>query len=171
MWQLNLPRSERRLYHCPAMGTWSAGDTGTAVSLPARFPCGTATAGHRTEGGSVENDWWAGEHTPGTECVDSSGTAANSLAVGARPWPPSPGSGSALTASRNEWSRIESAEGRLAFTLNEPNVLAFMAHVLGKFPPGLRTSSAIAERSNRSSLPPCGCGRFCGRFLATPPWV
>ena len=171
MWQLSLPRSQWRLYHCPAMGTWSAGDTGTAVSLPARFPCGMATAGHRIEGGSVQNNWWAGEHTPGTECVDSSGDGCESCRRWGEAVAPVAGLGLGAHRFSHEWIRIESAEGRLAFILNEPNVLAVIAYMLGKFPPALRTPSAIAERSNRSSLPLCGCGRFCGRFLATPPWV
>ena len=111
------------------MGTWSAGDTGTAVSLPARFPCGTSTA----EGGSVENDWRAGEHTPGTECVDSSGDGCEFC----RPWveavAPVAGLGPGAHRFSLEWGRIESAEGRLAFTLNKPNVLAVIAYMLGKF--------------------------------------
>ena len=52
--------------------------TGRGRAFPEGFTWGTATAAHQIEGGNVNNDWWAFEHTPGSGCAESSGDACNS---------------------------------------------------------------------------------------------
>ncbi len=79
--------------------------------FPDDFEWGTATAAHQTEGGNVNNDWWAFEHNPGAGCRESSGDACDSwnrweedVAIVA-----DLGLGSYRFSV--EWSRIEPAEG------------------------------------------------------------
>jgi beta-glucosidase len=45
--------------------------------FPAGFVWGTATAAHQVEGSNWNNDWWAWEHRPGTNCVEPSGDACD----------------------------------------------------------------------------------------------
>jgi beta-glucosidase len=54
-----------------------AGTTG-GRAFPEGFTWGTATAAHQIEGGNVNNDWWAFEHTEGSGCTESSGDACDS---------------------------------------------------------------------------------------------
>jgi beta-glucosidase len=46
--------------------------------FPGGFTWGTATAAHQIEGGNVNNDWWAFEHTPGSGCSEPSGDCCDS---------------------------------------------------------------------------------------------
>jgi len=75
---------------------------------------GVATAAHQIEGGNVNNDWWAWEHTPGSGCAEPSGDACDSL----HRWPEDIElvSSMGLGAYRFslEWSRIEPAEGEFS---------------------------------------------------------
>ncbi len=104
------------------------------ITFPDRFVWGTATAAHQIEGGNVNNDWWAFEHDPASNCADVSGDACDSFnryeddiarvaALG-------------LSAYRFslEWSRIEPEEGefsrvaldhyrRMAATCHEHGIL------------------------------------------------
>ena len=79
--------------------------------FPEGFTFGTSAAAHQVEGGNVNNDWWAWEHTPRTTCVEPSGDAidfwhryAHDAALLGR---------LGLPAHRMslEWSRIEPAPG------------------------------------------------------------
>ncbi len=45
------------------------------VEFPDGFVWGTAAAAHQAEGGNWNNDWWAWEHDPRSNCVDVSGDA------------------------------------------------------------------------------------------------
>ncbi len=129
MWQLNLPEASGV---STTVQLWAPGRPATPEQ-PFRSQQGSHAELRRPQGGSVENDWRAGEHTPGTECVDSSGDGCEFC----RPWveavAPVAGLGPGAHRFSLEWGRIESAEGRLAFTLNKPNVLAVIAYMLGKF--------------------------------------
>ena len=85
--------------------------TGLERRFPDGFDWGTATAAHQIEGGNVNNDWWAFEHTPGSGCVESSGDACDSW----NRWREDVDlvADLGLTSYRFsvEWSRIEPAEG------------------------------------------------------------
>jgi beta-glucosidase len=88
--------------------------TSRAIGFPEGFLWGTSTAAHQIEGGNVNNDWWAWEHSPNSDCAESSGDACDSL----RRWPED----IELVASMSlgayrfslEWSRIEPAEGEFS---------------------------------------------------------
>ncbi|HEV8064442.1 MAG TPA: family 1 glycosylhydrolase, partial [Acidimicrobiales bacterium] len=47
--------------------------------FPPGFVWGVATAAHQIEGGNVNNDWWAWEHTPGSGTLAPSGDACDSF--------------------------------------------------------------------------------------------
>ena len=47
------------------------------VSFPEGFLWGTATAAHQVEGGNWNNDWWAWEHNPASNCREPSGDACD----------------------------------------------------------------------------------------------
>jgi beta-glucosidase len=53
---------------CPVMN---------GAAFPTGFVWGTATAAHQVEGGNWNNDWWAWEHRPDTNCADPSGDACD----------------------------------------------------------------------------------------------
>src|SRR5580693_5719789 len=105
--------------------------TGHSRAFPAGFTWGTATAAHQIEGGNVNNDWWAFEHTPGSGCVAPSGDACDSWSR----WPEDVDLVAELGLSSYrfsvEWSRIEPAEGEWSY--------AAMAHYR-------RICEALAER-------------------------
>jgi beta-glucosidase len=46
-----------------------------SIEFPDGFLWGTATAAHQVEGGNWNNDWWAWEHNPQSNCVEPSGDA------------------------------------------------------------------------------------------------
>jgi beta-glucosidase len=82
--------------------------------FPEGFLFGTAQSAHQVEGGNVNSDWWAWEHTPGTPCVEPSGDACDvyhryrdDVALMA---------GLGLNAFRFsiEWARIEPEEGEFS---------------------------------------------------------
>jgi beta-glucosidase len=85
-----------------------------ARSFPEGFRWGTATAAHQVEGGNVNNDWWAWEHTPGSGTLEPSGDACDQYHRY--------GSDLALLRALGfnsyrfsvEWSRIEPAEGEFS---------------------------------------------------------
>ena len=47
----------------------------SAIDFPDGFIWGTATAAHQVEGNNWNNDWWAWEHNPMSNCVEPSGDA------------------------------------------------------------------------------------------------
>ena len=84
------------------------------ADFPRDFLWGSATSAHQVEGGSVNNDWWAWEHTPGSGCVEPSGDAIDH-------WNRFDGDFALLAAlGQNahrislEWSRIEPAPGEFS---------------------------------------------------------
>jgi len=86
----------------------------TERDFPEGFLWGGATAAHQVEGGNVNNDWWAWEHTGRTTAVEPSGDAIDHL----HRYDPD----FALLASLGhnahrmslEWSRIEPAPGEFS---------------------------------------------------------
>src|SRR5512142_2276769 len=57
------------------MATWQDRVRGVERDFPEGFLWSTSTAAHQVEGGNVNNDWWAWEHTPGSTAVEPSGDA------------------------------------------------------------------------------------------------
>jgi beta-glucosidase len=84
--------------------------------FPDGFDWGTATAAHQIEGGNVNNDWWAFEHTPGSGCVESSGDACDSWNRWQEDVDLVAGLGLGSYRFSVEWSRIEPAEGEWSHT-------------------------------------------------------
>jgi beta-glucosidase len=88
--------------------------TGGIRAFPAGFRWGTATAAHQIEGGNVNNDWWAFEHTPGSGCSEPSGDACDSWLR----WTEDADLVAALGLDNYrfsvEWSRVEPAEGEIS---------------------------------------------------------
>ncbi len=83
-------------------------------AFPEGFTWGTATAAHQIEGGNVNNDWWAFEHTEGSGCAESSGDACDSW----ERWEEDADIVARLGFDNYrfsvEWSRIEPAEGEFS---------------------------------------------------------
>jgi beta-glucosidase len=83
-------------------------------AFPEGFTWGTATAAHQIDGGSINNDWWAFEHMPGSGCTESSGDACDSW----HRWPEDADLVASLGLDNYrfsvEWSRIEPAEGEIS---------------------------------------------------------
>jgi len=83
-------------------------------AFPDGFTWGTATAAHQVEGGNVNNDWWAFEHTPGSGCAESSGDCCDSW----NRWEEDADLVAGLGLDNHrfsvEWSRIEPAEGEIS---------------------------------------------------------
>lgn len=80
-------------------------------TFPNGFRWGAATAAHQIEGGNVNNDWWAWEHTPGSPCVEPSGDACDSWNRWSDDVALVAGMGLDNYRFSIEWSRIEPAEG------------------------------------------------------------
>ena len=82
-----------------------------ALTFPADFVWGAATAAPQVEGSNTNNDWWDWEHQPGSPCTEPSGDACGSY----EHWSDDVGlvAGLGLTSYRFslEWSRIEPADG------------------------------------------------------------
>jgi len=84
------------------------------ATFPAGFLFGTAQSAHQVEGGNVNSDWWAWEHTEGTPCIEPSGDGCDfyhryrdDITLMA---------GLGLNAFRFsiEWARIEPEEGEFS---------------------------------------------------------
>jgi beta-glucosidase len=90
--------------------------TGTAGNraFPEGFTWGTATAAHQIEGGNTNNDWWAFEHVPGTDCAEPSGDACDSWNRWEEDADLVAGLGLDNYRFSVEWSRIEPAEGEFS---------------------------------------------------------
>ena len=83
-------------------------------AFPDGFTWGTATAAHQIEGGNVNNDWWAFEHTPGSGCADPSGDCCDSWNRWQEDADLVAGLGFDNYRFSVEWSRIEPAEGEIS---------------------------------------------------------
>ena len=83
-------------------------------TFPEGFRWGTATAAHQVEGGNVNNDWWAWEHTADSGCVEPSGDACDQY----HRYPADLDLLAALGFNSYrfsiEWSRIEPEEGQFS---------------------------------------------------------
>ncbi|MEI4271212.1 family 1 glycosylhydrolase [Klenkia sp. LSe6-5] len=86
----------------------------TAVTFPEGFLWGTATAAHQVEGGNVNNDHWAMEHTENSPFSESSGDACDSWHRWSEDLDLVAGSGLDTYRFSLEWSRIEPAEGEFS---------------------------------------------------------
>jgi beta-glucosidase len=83
-------------------------------TFPDGFTWGTATAAHQVEGGNWNNDWWAWEHAPDSQCEEPSGDACDQYHL----YPQDV----ALLAQLGfdnyrfsvEWSRIEPEDGEFS---------------------------------------------------------
>jgi beta-glucosidase len=83
-------------------------------AFPLGFTWGTATAAHQIEGGNVNNDWWAFEHTPGSGCAEPSGDCCDSWERWEEDADLVAGLGLDNYRFSVEWSRIEPAEGEIS---------------------------------------------------------
>jgi len=88
--------------------------SGQSRAFPGGFTWGTATAAHQIEGGNVNNDWWAFEHTEGSGCAESSGDACDSWERWEEDADIVAGLGLGDYRFSVEWSRIEPAEGEFS---------------------------------------------------------
>ena len=79
--------------------------------FPDGFLWGTSTAAHQVEGGNVNNDWWAWEHTPGSTAIEPSGDAIDQYHRYAADFDLLAGLGHNAHRFSLEWSRIEPAPG------------------------------------------------------------
>ena len=89
------------------------GETG-GRAFPLGFTWGTATAAHQIEGGNVNNDWWAFEHTPGSGCAEPSGDCCDSWERWEEDADLVAGMGLDDYRFSVEWSRIEPADGEIS---------------------------------------------------------
>ncbi|MGO8870966.1 MAG: glycoside hydrolase family 1 protein [Acidimicrobiales bacterium] len=88
-------------------------DDGVLV-FPDDFLWGAAGAAHQIEGGNTNNDWWAFEHTPGSQCAASSGDACDSYHRWQEDLDLVAGMGLGAYRFSLEWSRIEPADGEFS---------------------------------------------------------
>jgi beta-glucosidase len=98
-------------YGALAMATAS---TQSVLTFPDGFLWGVATAAHQIEGGNVNNDWWAWEHTPGSGTLEPSGDACDSLHRWREDVQLVADMGLGAYRFSLEWSRIEPAEGEFS---------------------------------------------------------
>ncbi len=84
------------------------------TEFPDGFVWGTATAAHQIEGGNVNNDWWAWEHTEGSGCAEPSGDACDSWHRWDADVDAIAGMGLGAYRFSIEWSRIEPAPGEFS---------------------------------------------------------
>jgi beta-glucosidase len=84
---------------------------GVERDFPDGFLWSTSTAAHQVEGGNVNNDWWAWEHTPGSTAVEPSGDAIDQYHRYAEDFALLAGLGHNAHRFSLEWSRIEPAPG------------------------------------------------------------
>ena len=122
--------------------------------FPDGFTWGTATAAHQIEGGNINNDWWAFEHTPGAQAAPSPrATPATPGIAGRRTPTSSPRLGLDNYRFSVEWSRIEPAEGEISRAALEH----YRRQCLGP---------ARAGRRPRRDLPPLHDPALAGRRRA-----
>jgi beta-glucosidase len=81
------------------------------TGFPEGFLWGSSTAAHQVEGGNVNNDWWAWEHTEGSTAVESSGDAIDQYHRYGEDFELLSGLGQNAHRLSLEWSRIEPAPG------------------------------------------------------------
>ena len=89
-------------------------DSEIGTAFPEGFIWGTATAAHQIEGGNVNNDWWAWEHTEGSGCAEPSGDACDSWNRWSEDVDVIAGLGLGAYRFSLEWSRIEPAAGEFS---------------------------------------------------------
>ena len=103
--------------------------------FPDRFLWGTATAAHQIEGGNINNDWWAMEHDPASNCVDVSGDACDSFNRYPEDIALVAGLGLGAYRFSLEWSRIEPEEGEFSkVALDHYRRMAATCHEAGILP-------------------------------------
>jgi len=81
------------------------------ADFPEGFLWGSSTAAHQVEGGNVNNDWWAWEHTQGSTAVEPSGDAIDQYHRYREDFELLAGLGQNAHRLSLEWSRIEPAPG------------------------------------------------------------
>jgi len=81
------------------------------ADFPDGFLWGSSTAAHQVEGGNVNNDWWAWEHTQGSTAVEPSGDAIDQYHRYREDFELLAGLGQNAHRLSLEWSRIEPAPG------------------------------------------------------------
>jgi len=86
------------------------------ADFPAGFRWGAATAAHQVEGGTVNNDWWDFEHTPGTGARESSIDGIDHFHRYREDFALLKSLGHNAHRLSLEWSRIEPAEGEFSRT-------------------------------------------------------
>jgi len=79
--------------------------------FPDGFLWGSSTAAHQVEGGNVNNDWWAWEHTPQTTGAEPSGDAIDHYHRYAEDFELLASLGQNAHRLSLEWSRIEPEPG------------------------------------------------------------
>jgi len=82
--------------------------------FPDGFLWGSSTAAHQVEGGNVNNDWWAWEHTGRTTAVEPSGDAIDHLHRYDSDFALLASLGHNAHRMSLEWSRIEPAPGEFS---------------------------------------------------------
>jgi beta-glucosidase len=87
--------------------------------FPDGFTWGVATAAHQIEGGNVNNDWWAWEHSADSGTVASSGDACDSFTRWREDVDLVEELGLSAYRFALEWSRIEPAEGEFSLAALE----------------------------------------------------
>jgi beta-glucosidase len=86
------------------------------AKFPADFLWGAATAAHQVEGGTVNNDWWDFEHTPGTVARESSIDGIDHFHRYREDFELLRSLGHNAHRLSLEWSRIEPAPGEFSRT-------------------------------------------------------
>jgi beta-glucosidase len=84
------------------------------TSFPSGFVWGAATSAHQIEGGNVNSDWWALEHTPGFPVVEPSGDACDSFHRYGEDLDLLAEAGLQSYRFSLEWARIEPAPGEFS---------------------------------------------------------
>jgi len=85
-----------------------------SVTFPDGFVWGVAAASHQIEGGNWNNDWWAFEHRPDTNCAEPSGDCTNSFHLYPQDVALVRDLGFAAYRFSIEWSRIEPEDGEFS---------------------------------------------------------
>ncbi len=83
-------------------------------AFPEGFLFGSSTAAHQVEGGNVNNDWWAWEHTDGSTAMEPSGDAIDQYNRYPEDFALLAELGQNAHRLSLEWSRIEPAPGEFS---------------------------------------------------------